>query len=91
MIDFKGNWDDQLPLIEFTYNNSYYLSIQIAPYEALYVRRCRSPIRRLEVGEVGYIRLDLVRQATEKMKVIQERLKMTQILHNSYMMLGEES
>jgi len=44
VIDFKGNWDDHLPLIEFSYNNSYHSSIAMAPFEALYGRRCRSPI-----------------------------------------------
>ena len=40
MIDFKGIWDDHLPLIEFSYNNSYHSSIGMAPFEALYGRRC---------------------------------------------------
>ncbi|WMV24364.1 hypothetical protein MTR67_017749 [Solanum verrucosum] len=44
VIDFKGNWDYHLPLIDFAYNNNYHSSIQMAPYEALYGRRCRSPI-----------------------------------------------
>ncbi|WMV42517.1 hypothetical protein MTR67_035902 [Solanum verrucosum] len=44
LIDFKGNLDDHLPLIKFSYNNSYHSSIQMAPYEALYGRRCKSPI-----------------------------------------------
>ncbi|WMV29847.1 hypothetical protein MTR67_023232 [Solanum verrucosum] len=44
LIDFKGNWDYHLPLIEFPYNNSYHSSIATAPLEALYGRRCRSPI-----------------------------------------------
>ena len=39
VIDYKGSWDDHLPLIEFAYNNSYHASIQMAPYEALYERR----------------------------------------------------
>ena len=43
-IDFKGNWDEHLPLIEFSYNNSYHASIGMPPYEALYGRKCRSPI-----------------------------------------------
>ena len=42
VINFKGSLDDHLPLIEFAYNNSYHSSIQMAPYEALYRRRCRS-------------------------------------------------
>ncbi|XP_070019839.1 uncharacterized protein [Nicotiana sylvestris] len=43
-IDFKGCWDDHLPLIEFAYNNSFHTSIHMAPFEAMYGRRCRSPI-----------------------------------------------
>ena len=42
VIDFKGSWDDHFPLSEFAYNNIYHSSIQMAPYEALYWRRCRS-------------------------------------------------
>ncbi|KAL0454998.1 UNVERIFIED_CONTAM: hypothetical protein Slati_0839000 [Sesamum latifolium] len=44
VIEFRGNWDDHLPLIEFAYNNSFHSSIGMAPYEALYGRKCRSPI-----------------------------------------------
>ena len=44
VLDFKGSWEDQLPLIEFAYNNSYHATIGMPPYEALYGRRCRSPI-----------------------------------------------
>ena len=40
VLKFKGNWDDHLPLIEFAYNNSYHSSIEMAPYEALYERKC---------------------------------------------------
>ena len=44
VLDFKESWASHLPLVEFAYNNSYYSSIRIAPYEALYGRKCRSPI-----------------------------------------------
>ncbi|KAH0729411.1 hypothetical protein KY289_000599 [Solanum tuberosum] len=84
VIDFKGSWDDHLRLIEFAYNNSYHSSIQMAPYEALYGRRCRSPIRWFEVGEAQLIGPDLVHQAMEKVKVIQERLKTAQSRQKSY-------
>ncbi|WMV31865.1 hypothetical protein MTR67_025250 [Solanum verrucosum] len=84
VIDFKGSWDDHLPLIEFAYNNSYHSSIQMAPYEALYGRRCRSPIGWFEVGEAQLIGPDLVHQAMEKVKVIQERLKTAQSRQKSY-------
>ena len=75
MINYKGNWDDHLPLIVFAHNNSYHSSIQRDPYGAVYGKRSRSPIRWFEVCEAGLIGLDLVNQAMEKVEVIQERLK----------------
>ena len=44
VLDLKGSWEENLPLVEFAYNNNYHASIQMAPYEALYGRPCRSPI-----------------------------------------------
>ncbi|GKC79649.1 putative reverse transcriptase domain-containing protein [Tanacetum coccineum] len=44
VIDFGKGWDRHLPLVEFSYNNSYHTSIKVAPFEALYDRKCRSPI-----------------------------------------------
>ncbi|WMV24637.1 hypothetical protein MTR67_018022, partial [Solanum verrucosum] len=74
VIDFKGNWDDQLPVIEFAFNNSYYSSIQMAPYEDLYKRRCRSSIGWFDVGEAGLIGPYLVHQTMDEAKIIQERI-----------------
>ena len=51
VLDHKGSWEEHLPLVEFARNNSYQASIQMAPYEALYGRPCRSPICWTEVGE----------------------------------------
>ena len=51
IIDFKGNWDKRLPLVEFSYNNGFHSSISMALYEPLYGRRYRSPIGWFEVGE----------------------------------------
>ena len=84
VIDFIGNWDDHLPLIEFAYNNSYHATIQMAPYEALYMRSCRSTISWFEVGEAESIGPDLVHQAMEKVEIIQERLKTAQSRQKSY-------
>ncbi|XP_070019687.1 uncharacterized protein [Nicotiana sylvestris] len=84
VLDFKGNWDDHLPLIEFAYNNSYHSSIKMAPYEALYGRRCRSPVGWFEVGETELYGPDLIHQAIEKVKVIQERLRTAQSRQKSY-------
>ena len=71
-LDFKGSWDNHLSLIEFAYNNSYHSNIKMAPYEALYGRKCRSPIGWFEVGETALLGPDLVHQAMEKVKVIQQ-------------------
>ncbi|KAL8091649.1 hypothetical protein AgCh_034054 [Apium graveolens] len=73
-IDFKGNWDDHLPLIEFSYNNSYHASIGIPPYEALYGRKYRPPTYWDEVGEHKLIGPDLVQQMKEKVEMIRKRL-----------------
>ncbi|GKC32712.1 putative reverse transcriptase domain-containing protein [Tanacetum coccineum] len=51
VLDFRGSWDIHLPLVEFSYNNSYHSSVRCAPFEALYGRKCRSPILWAEVGE----------------------------------------
>ncbi|GKC15022.1 putative reverse transcriptase domain-containing protein [Tanacetum coccineum] len=52
VIDFGNGWVKHLPLVEFSYNNSYHASIKAAPFEALYGRKCRSPVCWAEVGEV---------------------------------------
>ena len=71
-LDFKGSWDDHLPLIEFAYNNSFHSSIGMAPFEALYKRKCRSPIGWFEVGEAAVSGPDSVFEAMEKVKLIRE-------------------
>ena len=70
MIYFKGNRDYHLPLIEFSTNNNYHSSIQIASYEALYGRKCSYPIGWFDVGEAWLIGPYLVHQAIEKVKII---------------------
>ena len=76
VIDFKGSWDDHLPLIDFAYNNSYHSTIQVAPYEALYGRRYRSHVGWFEVRALKGP--DSVLYATEKVQLIRHRLKTTQ-------------
>ncbi|GKF51683.1 putative reverse transcriptase domain-containing protein, partial [Tanacetum coccineum] len=66
VIDFGKGWDKHLPLIEFSYNNSYHTSINVAPFEALYGRKCRSPICWAEVGDAQLTRPEIVRETTEK-------------------------
>ncbi|WMV49722.1 hypothetical protein MTR67_043107 [Solanum verrucosum] len=75
MIDFKGSWDDHLPLIKFAYNNSYHYSIQMAPYEALYGHRCRSTVGWFEVGEVALIGPASIHDTMEKVSPMKEVMR----------------
>ncbi|XP_073033790.1 uncharacterized protein [Primulina eburnea] len=84
MIDFQGSWEPKLPLVEFTYNNSYQASIGTAPYEALYGRNCRSPIYWDEVGERAELGTDIVRQTAELVAKIRDRMKTAQSRQKSY-------
>ncbi|GJR64285.1 putative reverse transcriptase domain-containing protein [Tanacetum coccineum] len=74
VMDFGGSWDTHLPLIEFSYNNSYHKSIKYAPFEALYGQKCRSPVVWAEVGESRLIGLEIVQETTEKIMQIRKRL-----------------
>ncbi|KAJ9553748.1 hypothetical protein OSB04_017793 [Centaurea solstitialis] len=84
VLEFGGSWDDHLPLVEFSHNNSYHASIQCAPYEALYGRKCRSPLNWLEVGESRLLRPDIVQETTDKIKLVQEKLKAARDRQKSY-------
>ncbi|GKB00222.1 putative reverse transcriptase domain-containing protein [Tanacetum coccineum] len=65
VIDFGGSWDVHLLLAEFSYNNSYHSSIRCAPFEALYGRKCRSPVLWAEIRESRFIGPELVRKPLE--------------------------
>ena len=84
VLDFKGSWEENLALVEFTYNNSYQASIQMAPYEALYGRPYRSPICWMEMGENSTTGPDLIRDTTEKVGLIRKRLLTAQSRQKSY-------
>ncbi|KAD5960816.1 hypothetical protein E3N88_12288 [Mikania micrantha] len=84
VIDFGGSWDIHLPLVEFSYNNSYHTSIQCAPFEALYGRKCRSPICLSEVGENQIIGPEFIQETTDKIALIQERIKAARDRQKSY-------
>jgi len=77
VLDHLGTWSDVLPLVEFTYNNSYHSSIGMAPYEALYGRRCRSPLCWQQDGESVVLGPEFLQQTTEKVTVIQDRMRAT--------------
>ena len=84
VMEFKGSWDTHLPLIEFAYNNSYQVSIEMAPYEALHGRKCRTPVCWDEVGEKRLIGPEIVQVTTDKINVIREKLKIARDRQKSY-------
>ncbi|XP_070036804.1 uncharacterized protein [Nicotiana tomentosiformis] len=80
----RGSWDPFLPLVEFSYNNNYQSSIQMSPYEDLYGRECRSPIGWFETGKARLLVMDLVQDALEKVKLIQDQLHTAQSRKKHY-------
>ena len=73
-----GSWDEQLPLVEFAYNNNYQASLQMPPFEALYGRKCWSPIHWDEVGDRQMLGPELVQDTLDKVKLIRQRLQAAQ-------------
>jgi transcription elongation GreA/GreB family factor len=84
VLSWKGSWEDHLPLVEFSYNNSYHSSIRCAPYEALYGRKCRSPLCWDAVGEKALLGPDWVQQSTERVAEIREHMLAAQSRQKSY-------
>ena len=84
VLDFKVSWEEQLPLIEFAYNNSYHATIGMPPYEALYGRKCRSPIYWNEIGERQVLGPELVQETVDKIKVIRKRMQTAQNRQKHY-------
>jgi hypothetical protein len=84
VLEFLQKWDDCLPLAEFSYNNSYQESIKMAPFEALYGRRCHTPLNWSELGERCFFRPDMVKEMEEKVQRIMHNLKEAQTRQKSY-------
>ena len=76
-MEFTGSWDRYVPLIKFSYNNSYQASIGMTPYDALYGRRCRTPVCWTKLNEHKVIDPDIVKDTKEKVQVIRQRLKVS--------------
>ncbi|GKA65986.1 putative reverse transcriptase domain-containing protein [Tanacetum coccineum] len=84
VMDFGNTWDKHLPLIEFSYNNNYHTSIKAAPFEALYGRKCRSPICWAEVGDAQLTGPEIIRETTEKIIQIKHLLQASYDRQRSY-------
>nr|GEZ97961.1 putative reverse transcriptase domain-containing protein [Tanacetum cinerariifolium] len=84
VIDFRKGWERHLPLVEFSYNNSYHASIKAAPFEALYGRKCRSPVCWAEVRDAQLTGPEIIQETTEKIVQIKQRLQAAHDRQKSY-------
>ena len=78
VISSKGSREKWVPLAEFSYNNSYQESIKMAPFEALYGQKCRTPLNWIEPSERRYFGIDFVIGAEEQVRIIQQHMKAAQ-------------
>jgi hypothetical protein len=84
VLSYGTKWEDCLPFSEFSYNNSYQASLQMAPFEALYGRKCRTPLNWSEIGESQVFGPYVIREAEEQVQLIRNRLKAAQSRQKSY-------
>jgi hypothetical protein len=75
VLSSRGSWESWLSLAEFAYNNSYQESIKMASFEALYGRKCRTPLNWIEPGERRYYGIDFIEEAEKKVHIIQQNMK----------------
>jgi hypothetical protein len=84
VLSSKGSWESWLPLAEFAYNNSYQESIKMAPFEALYGRKCRTPLNWIESGERRYYAINFIDEDEKKVHIIQQNMEAVQSRQKSY-------
>ena len=84
ILDHLGAWDEVLALIEFAYNNSFHASIGMALYEALYGRRCRTPLCWYQDGEAVLVGPELLEQTTEKVRMVRNIMQASQSMQKAY-------
>ncbi|GJU04640.1 putative reverse transcriptase domain-containing protein [Tanacetum coccineum] len=84
VIDFGKGWDRHLPLVKFSYNNSYHTSIKAAPFKALYGRKCRLPICWAEVRDAQLNGPEIIHETTKKIIQIKKRIQAARDMHKSF-------
>jgi hypothetical protein len=83
-LQYGTSWDKSLPYAEFSYKNSYQQSLKMAPFEALYGRKCRTPLFSDQTGESQVFGIDVLRNVEDHVRVIRENLKVAQSRQKSY-------
>nr|GEY60660.1 putative reverse transcriptase domain-containing protein [Tanacetum cinerariifolium] len=84
MIDLENGWERHLPVVDFSYNNSYHASIKATPFEALYGQKCRSPVCWAEVEDAQLTGPELIHETTEKIVQIKQRIQAARDRQKSY-------
>jgi hypothetical protein len=84
VLTYGKDWERSLSFTKLSYNNSYQASLKMALFEALYGRRCRTPLMWSEVGERTLLRPDLIKDAEEQVAKVRENLKAAQSRQKSY-------
>jgi hypothetical protein len=77
-FQYGTSWDKSLPYAEFSYNNSYQKSLQMVPFEALYGRKCRTPLFCNQTGESQVFGPDMLKNAEKQVRMIRNNLKPAQ-------------
>jgi transposase InsO family protein len=83
-LQHGSSWDKSLPYAEFSYNNSYQASLKMSPFEALYGRKCRTPLYWDQTGERQFFGPELIQEAEEQVRIIRENLRVAQTRQKSY-------
>ena len=83
-LQYGTSWDKSLSYAEFSYNNNYQKSLNMAPFEALYGRKCRTPLFWNQMGETQVFGLDILRDAEEQVRMIRDNLRVAQSRQKSY-------
>jgi hypothetical protein len=83
-LKHRGSWDKSPLFVEFSYNNNYQASLKMAPFEALYGRKCRTPLYWSEIGESQLFEPEIIKEAEQQVQVVHENLKVAQSRQKSY-------
>ena len=84
VLTYGVSWEDSLPYAEFSYNNSYQASLKMSPFEALYGRKCRTPLNWSKTGDSRIFGPEILKEAETKVQIIRDRLKAAQSHQKSY-------
>jgi hypothetical protein len=83
-LQHGSSWEKSLPYAEFSYNNSYQASLKMSPFEALYGRKCRTPLYWDQTGERQFFGPELIQEAEEQVRMIRENVRIAQSRQKSY-------